>query len=107
MTDIKQATRFGTRTKMVIVAAFAVSFLLMVMLVRWLPSGIVLFVTFILCALGIALVITWQLGRFVCPDCGGAAPLEDVEGRTGCPIRYHCRKCNVSWDTGLRTMDDQ
>jgi hypothetical protein len=50
------------------------------------------------------LVSRRELRRFRCPRCGRAVPehlptLEEPDA----PIRFLCRTCDVTWDTGLRT----
>ncbi len=53
---------------------------------------------------GAGLVSRRELRRFRCPRCGDAIP-EHVPtlDEPDAPIRYVCRTCDVSWDTGLRT----
>lgn len=45
--------------------------------------------------------------RFVCPDCQTKiANFMPTHGVPGTPIRYHCKQCDVIWETGLDTLDD-
>ena len=48
-----------------------------------------------------------RLHGFVCPQCG--TPIKkpmDTGNRENVPICFHCTKCDIIWDSGLRTESD-
>ena len=62
--------------------------------------------------LGIAFILgvgAWikyvEYRRFDCPQCGERIPEPEQAGDDfGVPIMFHCKKCNIRWDTGIKSI---
>lgn len=54
---------------------------------------------------GHAVVYRFTLRRFICPKCGQTVALKGYPA-PGAFFRFHCRRCNVLWLTGIRVSDD-
>jgi hypothetical protein len=59
-------------------------------------------------AVTVAVVVTIRRMRsFRCPSCGVSIPASvETHDKAGAPIDYYCTKCDIRWETGLRTSDD-
>lgn len=56
---------------------------------------------------GWAVLDVVRLRRYRCPACGAPIPRPTrVERAPGDPIVFHCPRCRVEWDTGLRESGD-
>lgn len=109
MPEIKQAARFRRRV-LLEMAPFAVAIFATFWWSDALPATIrkpAELAIIIICALAMIVVVLRRMRRFACPDCGTAiANFMPTDGKPGAPVRYHCPRCDVIWETGLNTVDD-
>jgi hypothetical protein len=102
MPELRDASGFGTRTairgflaSLLGVAGIAFVVIRALTVDHWTIAGGVVFGL-----IGLALAV-WSFlpGRFHCPECGLRLrrPIRLVG-----PLQYHCRNCNVIWDTGVQ-----
>lgn len=110
MPRIKQASRFRRRVLLEMAPFVVVIFATFFWWSDYFPDTIrkpAEFTIVFVSALAMAVVVLRRVRRFTCPDCGTAIPgYMPTHGKPGVPVRYHCNRCDVIWETGLNTVDD-
>jgi predicted RNA-binding Zn-ribbon protein involved in translation (DUF1610 family) len=101
----KQIKSFGYRVQAAFFLAVLIGFggfMIVPEPYLWLWTGV-----FALSVGGSIILGERRIKAFVCPDCGTSiSSYMDTEEKLDAPIQYFCHKCNVVWDTNLRTLDE-
>jgi hypothetical protein len=102
MPEVRKADQFGRRHAIRIVAVTLVGFVgggialfKLPTIDHWTIGGGAVFVI----VMAILLALSMSPGSLICPNCGSriATPISLVG-----PLQYHCVKCDIIWDTGVR-----
>lgn len=105
--ETRRAARFERRFKITIFAIPLVALVAFLATVRLTHSFLAVSGVFLVAGVWLLFAVARALLRFPCPQCGRLLPRPvDTGDQRRAPLVYPCTRCDVQWDTGLRTTDD-
>ena len=111
MSTSRHDERFGTRNLVIVMGCIATGLLTLPAVVPFWKShpgwlGLLVLFAPAICVGGVGLLLGYRVHRrYRCEECGGFAVLIPTPAGKPLQYRYHCERCDITWETGMTEGD--